>query len=119
MEQRQAINQEESDSRLLLLAPADNVAVVRQAIPGGERIMVSGVEIELKKAVAVGHKIARRSIASGEKVLKYGVPIGSATADIEIGDHVHLHNIRSDYTPTYSLDAAQADSNDATGEESR
>jgi hypothetical protein len=36
-------------------------------------------------------------------VLKYGVSIGSATADISLGEHVHLHNIKSDYTPTYAL----------------
>ena len=45
-----------------------------------------------------------RHIAAGEKVLKYGAPIGSATRDIGQGEHVHLHNMRSDYLPTYTLD---------------
>ena len=47
-------------------------------------------------------------IAAGEKVLKYGAPIGTATAAIAAGEHVHVHNIESDYTPTYHLDAARA-----------
>ena len=38
--------------------------------------------------------------------MKYGAPIGSATAAIAAGEHVHVHNMKSDYTPTYQLDAA-------------
>ena len=32
------------------------------------------------------------------------MPIGSATRDIEPGEHVHLHNMKSDYLPTYTLE---------------
>lgn len=40
-----------------------------------------------------GHKYALRPICAGENVIKYGQPIGHATADIAIGDHVHSHNL--------------------------
>ena len=40
-----------------------------------------------------GHKYARRPIASGENVIKYGMPIGHATCDIAPGEHVHVHNL--------------------------
>ena len=40
-----------------------------------------------------GHKYARRPIKSGENVVKYGMPIGHATRDIEPGEHVHVHNL--------------------------
>ncbi|MDA4845007.1 UxaA family hydrolase [Hoeflea poritis] len=99
----------ETDRRLLTLSPRDNVAVAKEAIPAGETFLVSGREIIAAVRIGLGHKVALRPIRAGEKVLKYGVPIGSATADIAVGDHVHLHNIRSDYTPTHSLDAARAD----------
>ncbi|MFZ4533236.1 MAG: SAF domain-containing protein, partial [Alsobacter sp.] len=36
---------------------------------------------------------------------KYGAPIGVATAAIAPGAHVHVHNVVSAYTPTYTLDA--------------
>lgn len=36
--------------------------------------------------------------------MKYGAPIGTATAPIAIGEPVHVHNLRSDYTPTYHLE---------------
>ncbi len=48
-----------------------------------------GVDIES------GHKYALRSIKIGDDVIKYGYPIGIATCDIEEGDHVHSHNIKS------------------------
>ena len=51
----------------------------------------------------LGHKLARRPIAAGEKIVKYGAPIGTATEAIAIGTPVHVHNVKSDYTPTYHL----------------
>lgn len=40
-----------------------------------------------------GHKYARRAIAAGEAVVKYGMPIGHATRAIAPGEHVHVHNL--------------------------
>ena len=40
-----------------------------------------------------GHKYARRPIAAGEAVVKYGMPIGHATRAIAAGEHVHVHNL--------------------------
>ena len=96
------------DPRLLLLDEADNVYVVRQRIRSGEQILVEGGYAEAAPAdIPLGHKVARRAIPSGEKILKYGAPIGTATVDIGPGAHVHVANVRSDYTPTYHLlDAA-------------
>ena len=79
-----------TDPDFLLLDPRDNVLVAR----------VAGV-------VPIGHKVARTDIRPGDKILKYGAPIGVATADIPAGAHVHVHNVRSDYTPSYTLDAAR------------
>ena len=42
-----------------------------------------------------GHKYALRDIKEGENVIKYGNPIGHATADIKKGDHVHTHNMKT------------------------
>lgn len=92
-----------TDPRLLLLDARDNVFVARARIRGGERIAVAGISVTVAADVPLGHKIARRDIAVGEKVLKYGAPIGSAATAIRIGEHAHVHNIKSDYTPTYSL----------------
>ncbi|MBQ8260189.1 MAG: altronate dehydratase [Clostridia bacterium] len=45
--------------------------------------------------LADGHKYALRDIKNGENVIKYGQPIGHATEDIEAGDHVHTHNVKT------------------------
>ena len=49
----------------------------------------------VREAIPFGHKVAIRAIANGEHVIKYGASIGVAVADIQPGDHVHLHNLRS------------------------
>ena len=98
----------QTDPRLLLLSPDDNVFVLRGAIDAGEVIMVAGAEVHISRRLGLGHKIAARFIASGEKIIKYGAPIGSTFCDIAPGAHVHLHNLASDYTPTHSLTESRA-----------
>jgi hypothetical protein len=93
----------ESDPRLLQLHPDDNIVVLCASIEAGETILVSGQAVELTATIFMGHKLACQVIRAGEKVLKYGAPIGSATEDIAVGEHVHLSNLKSDYTATYSL----------------
>lgn len=42
-----------------------------------------------------GHKYARRDIAEGENIIKYGMPIGHATRPIAKGEHVHVDNVKT------------------------
>lgn len=42
-----------------------------------------------------GHKYALKDIKKGENVIKYGNPIGHATEDINAGEHVHSHNVKT------------------------
>ena len=85
------------------LAPQDNVAVALRALAAGETVTLDGIVIRIERDTAVGHKIAARPIAAGEKIVKYNCPIGSATAAIAPGGYVHTHNVASDYLPTYTL----------------
>ncbi len=98
---------------LLRLAAPDNVLVATAAVGPGTAPVNGGGEVTLLQAVTLGHKVAARAIGRGEKILKYGVPIGSATDDIPAGAHVHVHNMQSDYTPTYSLDQTATGGTDA------
>ena len=95
----------ETDPRVLLLAPGDNVAIARRDIAQGTTLQVQGRAVTLHERVLTGHKFAFRPIAKGERILKYSAPIGVATTDIAPGDPMHLHNVASDYIPTYTLDA--------------
>lgn len=98
----------DTDPRLMLLSPADTVFVLRDQIEAGEKVMVAGHAVTVARRLGLGHKIARQPIAAGEKVMKYGAPIGSATCAIALGEHVHLHNLKSDYTATYALEGVRA-----------
>ena len=91
-------------SGLLRIAEEDNVFVLMRPLSEGERIRLGGRTVVFDSPLGLGHKIAARDIAAGEKIIKYGVPIGLAVLDIALGEHVHLHNIRSDYIPTYALE---------------
>lgn len=98
-----------TDLRLLLLSPADNVFVLREAVGEGESLVIGDRAVTLPHRLDRGHKIARRAIAPGEKILKYGAPIGSATAAIAVGEHVHIHNVKSDYTATHVIERKQGE----------
>jgi altronate dehydratase small subunit len=93
------------DRRLLRLAPEDNVAAATTTIQAGETVLIDGRPVCIGQTVPTGHKVAIRPIAAGEKVTKYGAPIGSATRDIQPGEYVHTHNVKSDYLPTFERGA--------------
>ena len=67
----------------------DNVDIaLADLLPGVESLGVTTTE-----RIARGHKFANRAIAMGENIRRYGQIIGAATAPIEAGAHVHVHNI--------------------------
>lgn len=79
---------------------ADNVATLFGEAKAGCRVKVmdkagKSFELSVKDDIPYGHKIALARIAKGAQVTKYGEEIGMATADIEPGEHVHIHNIDS------------------------
>lgn len=46
--------------------------------------------------IPLGHKIALTDMADGDKVIKYGFPIGRIVAPISKGGHVHVHNTKTE-----------------------
>ncbi|HBC26826.1 MAG TPA: hydrolase [Ruminococcaceae bacterium] len=89
--------------------PGDNVATALEDLTAGEAAVhgsPSKKTAVVSQDVPAGHKVALRDIAAGEPVVKYGVVIGQATKDIERGQWVHLHNMKSRYDlRSSSLDA--------------
>ena len=76
----------------------DNVAVALSDLKKGDVVTVDRggdtTRIEIEEAVPFGHKFALESMKLGGDVTKYGGFIGKATKDIEVGRHVHVHNIK-------------------------
>ncbi len=78
--------------------------MAKSDLAAGTTLDVMGHRVTVKTKVLTGHKFAFIAVNKGERLLKYGAPIGVATADIAPGDYVHIHNVTSDYIPTYTLD---------------
>lgn len=60
-------------------------------------IMDQDRDITFKAAsdIPIGHKLAIKPLKEGDTVIKYGVDIGRALADIGVGEHAHVHNIKT------------------------
>lgn len=78
-----------------MISERDNVATALEPLDAGRVVAVDGVVVTAAQRIPRGHKIALRTIRSGEPVVKYGNPIGTATFDIAPGAHVHVHNVSS------------------------
>ena len=55
----------------------------------------STVKLKAVNDIPIGHKLATRPIGKGETVIKYGFDIGKAVAEITVGEHAHVHNIKT------------------------
>ena len=73
----------------------DNVAVALSEIAAGETTCGLTQEIVTRETIPQAHKVALCQIRAGEPVIKYGNPIGFAKTDIAVGEHVHVHNLRT------------------------
>lgn len=81
---------------VFVIDESDNVATnVADEIPLGTELEVNGVHVKTLDMIPYGHKVALRPIPQGDTVLKYGLSIGSASQNIQPGNHVHVHNVES------------------------
>ena len=96
-------------NEMVRITSRDMVAVALKPLKAGETVSYGDGEITLRDDLPMGHKAALRDIRKGEAVIKYGYPIGEATADIPAGAHVHTHNLHTllsgekeyEWQPTY------------------
>ncbi len=96
-------------NKLVQITPNDLVAVALAPLSAGEAVDYGAGTIAPLTDIPMGHKVALRDIAAGEKVIKYGFPIGVATEAIPAGSHVHTHNLHTglsgaleyEYHPTH------------------
>ena len=80
---------------VLVISERDNVATALRALEPGQIVEVGGTSVTVRDQIPAGHKVALRGIGAGEPVVKYGSPIGTASAVIVAGAHVHTHNVAS------------------------
>lgn len=73
----------------------DNVLVAIKEIAKGEKISIDNKEILVSEVVPAGHKMTISPIQKGEEVIKYGSCIGTAREDLQPGQWVHTHNVKT------------------------
>ena len=84
------------DKFFFKLSDEDNVAVVRKSLKKGELGALSQIPF--------GHKISTSLISKDDPIIKYGQIIGYAKYDINLGEHLHTHNIKyMDVDKNYDL----------------
>ncbi|TCU58889.1 D-altronate dehydratase [Novosphingobium sp. PhB57] len=75
------------------IAQEDDVAVALHPLDAGREIRLPGLHVTVRDPIPAGHKFAVAPIAAGAAVHRYRAPIGLATRDIAVGEHVHSHNL--------------------------
>lgn len=53
------------------------------------------LSLKTRSDIPIGHKLAIRQLANNDTVIKYGVDIGRTVAPIAVGEHAHVHNIKT------------------------
>ncbi len=88
--------------QLLVHDKRDNVGVVvvENLQAGDEMFCVvteddSDFKLRVKQDVPIGHKVALTDLKEGDTIIKYGEDIGRVIAPLTIGEHVHVHNLKT------------------------
>ena len=84
--------------RFIHIHPADNTAVALKPMDRGTSADTGTIRVTLSEDIKQGHKFAVSNIPKGDRILKYGSPIGTASEDIPAGSWVHTHNMKTELT---------------------
>ena len=81
---------------------SDSVGVVVvEGVKAGEELtgwIMEGdkeIKVRARNDIPIGHKLAIRALKASDTVIKYGVDIGRSVAPIAVGEHAHVHNIKT------------------------
>ncbi len=85
--------------KAIVLQPGDDVAIAKAGLSAGTVLDDVSGPLTVRADIPPGHKLARRAVAAGGPVRRYGQVIGLATTAIAAGDHVHTHNLAFGLVP--------------------
>ena len=88
------------------LHPADDVVIARAQLISGTKIE----DITVKGLIPPGHKVATKTLNTGDAVRRYNQIIGFASKPIAAGEHIHTHNLdmganKGDFARDYAVGA--------------
>lgn len=91
--------------KAIVMDGKDNVATMLSRVEKGMVVAVVSASgevvrrVRVKERIPFAHKLALRRIEEGGEVTKYGETMGIASKDIEEGEWVHVHNVKSTIVP--------------------
>ena len=53
------------------------------------------IGVRAQSDIPIGHKLAIKALNANDTVIKYGVDIGRCVAPIKVGEHTHVHNLKT------------------------
>lgn len=89
-------------NKFIKINPKDDVIIALMDLKKGDTVGTTKLKMDVPQA----HKIALHTMKKGHKVLKYGSVIGTLTADVEAGEWIHTHNLKTtlDQKTEYNFD---------------
>ncbi len=75
--------------------------VVVEGVKAGQKLdgwimdQDKSIDVVAKSDIPIGHKLAIKPLAKDATVIKYGVDIGRVVAPIQVGEHTHVHNLKT------------------------
>lgn len=82
------------------VAATDTVATLLEDAVAGDTVESGDDKVVLRDDIARGHKVALANLSPGDRIVKFGFPIGHATRRIARGEHVHSHNCATNLSDT-------------------
>jgi altronate dehydratase len=79
----------------IIIDSKDNCATAVDNIPQDAKIELNNKTININESILLGHKFAIVNVKKGSPIIKYGEVIGISKEDINEGDWIHMHNIKS------------------------
>ena len=93
--------EEQTMHKALAHKRGDDVAVAVAEIAAGEEIVVVYLDddgeqrLRAQADVPYGHKVALQQLAAGAPVTEYATQVAVARTNIEPGEYVHTHNVKT------------------------
>jgi len=75
--------------------------VVQEGVEAGQELtgwimdQDKEIRVQAKNDIPIGHKLAIRELKANDTVIKYSVDIGRTVAPLRVGEHAHVHNIKT------------------------
>ena len=89
----------------LRIHDSDSVAVALEPLSAGTEIKVTDdLRITLIDDIPAGHKFALYAFPAGANIIKYGFPIGHTLEAVRPGQHVHVHNLKTNLSETLTYE---------------